>query len=325
MRNALAALAVASIFVSTGPAHSQSSEQLVTLNQNTVGVMADTAGSLGLALNFARALDHENDLRLLPMAGKGPVQTLTDLLTLRGVDAAILPSDALAYAVANQLLEGAPAKVSFIAKLASLDVHVLAGRHIKTLADLEGKRVAAGSTGSGSFIAASLIFPVAGVSIDAVPLADDAAVAALKRGDVEAAVIVAPRPAAALLTLKPRDGLHLIDVPAGGMLAEIYAPAILTAADYPKLLRKGESVETAAAALVVAVFNAPRNSERYYKLKRFTDALFDGLNPEDGQTAGINLAAEVPGWKRYVAAQEWLDARRGTAQAKYSMSIVRED
>ena len=325
MRNALAALAIASMFAGTGPAISQSSGQIATLNQNTVGVMADTAGSLGLALNFARALDHENDLRLLPMAGKGPVQTLTDLLTLRGVDAAILPSDTLAYAVANQLLEGAPARVSFIARLASLDVHVLAGRHIKTLADLEGKRVAAGSTGSGSFIAASLIFPAMGVSIDEVPLADADAIAALKRGDVDAAVIVAPRPAAALLTLKPRDGLHLVGVPASGILADVYAPAILTAADYPKLLRKGESVETAASALVVAVFNAPRNSERYYKLRRFTEALFDSLNPEDGAAAGINLAAEVPGWKRYVAAQEWLDARRGTAQAKYSMTIVRED
>jgi len=321
MRNVLAALAIASIFAGTGPAISQSSEQLVTLNQNTVGVMADTAGSLGLALNFARALDHENDLRLLPMAGKGPVQTLTDLLTLRGVDAAILPSDALAYAVDNQLLEGAPERVSFIARLASLDVHVLAGRNIKTLADLEGKRVAAGSTGSGSFIAASLIFPALGVSIDEVPLADTDAIAALKRGDVDAAVIVAPRPVAALLTLKTRDGLHLVGVPASGILADIYAPAILTATDYPKLLRKGESVETAASALVVAVFNAPRNSERYYKLRRFTEALFDGLNPEDGQAAGINLAAEVPGWNRYVAAQEWLDARRGTAPAKYTMSV----
>ncbi len=321
MRNALAALAIASIFAATGTAHSQSSEQLVTLNQNTVGVMADTAGSLGLALNFARALDHENDLRLLPMAGKGPVQTLTDLLTLRGVDAAILPSDVLAYAVANQLLEGAPQRVSFVARLAGLDVHVLAGRNIKTLADLEGKRVAAGSTGSGSFIAASLIFPAMGVTIDEVPLADADAIAALKHGDVDAAVITGPRPVAALLTLKPRDGLHLVGVTASGFLAEVYAPAILTAADYPKLLRKGESVETASAALVVAVFNAPRNSERYYKLRRFTEALFDSLNPEDGQAAGINLAAEVPGWKRYVAAQEWLDAKRGTAPAKYSMTV----
>jgi TRAP-type uncharacterized transport system substrate-binding protein len=215
--------------------------------------------------------------------------------------------------------------VSYIAKLATLEVHVLARRNIATLADLAGKRVAAGNTGSGAFIAANLIFPAIGVSVDAVPLADDAAIAALKRGDVEAAVIVAPRPAAALLALKPKDGLHLIAVPAGGVLADIYAPAMLTAADYPKLLRKGDSVETAASALVVAVFNAPRNSERYYKLRRFANALFDSLNPEDGQAAGINLAAEVPGWKRYVAAQEWLDARRGTAQAKYSMTIVRED
>ncbi len=325
MRNALAALAIASVFLGTGPAHSQSGDRLNTLNQNTVGVMADTAGSLGLAINFARALDHENDLRLLPIAGKGPVQTLTDVLFLRGVDAVILPSDTLAYAVENQLLEGAPGRVSFIAKLASLDVHVLARGNIKTLADLEGKRVAAGSTGSGSFIAASLIFPAAGITVDEVPLEGAEAIAALKRGDVDAAVIVSPRPAAVLRALKPRDGLHLVSVPAGENLAGIYAPAILSASDYPGLLRKGESVETAASALVLAVFNAPRNSERYYKLRRFTDALFVSLMPEDGAAAGINLAAEVPGWTRYVAAQEWLDARRGTAQAKYSMTIVRED
>ncbi|MGQ0485551.1 MAG: TAXI family TRAP transporter solute-binding subunit [Hyphomicrobiales bacterium] len=325
MRNALGALAIASIFSASIPVYAQSRDQLITLNQNTVGIMADTAGSLGMALNFARALDHENDLRLLPMAGKGPVQTLTDVIYLRGVDAAILPSDTLAYAVNNQLLEGAPARLSFIAKLASLDVHVLARGSVKTLADLAGKRVAAGSTGSGSFIAASLIFPAAGVTIDEVPLEDAEAIAALKRGDVDAVVIVSPRPAALLHVLKQKDGLHLVSVPAGGNLWDFYAPAILSSADYPGLLRRGESVETAASSLVLAVFNAPRNSERYYKLRRFTDALFDSLMPEDGAAAGINLAADVPGWTRYVAAQEWLDARRGTAQAKYSMTIERED
>ncbi len=325
MRNAFVGLAIASIFAASVPVYSQSRDPLISLNQNTVGVMADTAGSLGIALNFARALDHENDLRLLPIAGKGPVQTLTDVIYLRGVDAAILPSDTLAYAVKNQLLEGAPAKVSFIAKLASLDVHVLARGNVKSLADLEGKRVAAGSTGSGSFIAASLIFPAAGVTINEVPFEDAEAIAALKRGDVDAAVILSPRPAALLRALKQNDGLHLVSVAAGGDLSEFYAPAILTSADYPGLLRKGESVETAAASLVLMVFNAPRNSERYYKLRRFTEALFDSLMPEDGAAAGINLAADVPGWTRYVAAQEWLDARRGTAQTKYSMTIMRED
>jgi uncharacterized protein len=125
--------------------------------------------------------------------------------------------------------------------------------------------------------------------------------------------------------LKPKDGLHLVSVPAGGGLSDFYAPAIVSSADYPGLLHKGESVETAASSLLLAVFNAPRNSERYYKLRRFTAALFDSLMPEDGAAAGINLAADVPGWTRYVAAQEWLDARRGTARAKYSMTIVRED
>ena len=325
MRKALAALTIATVFAASGPVYSQSSDRLTTLNQNTIGVMADTAGSLGMALNFARAIDHENDLRLLPIAGKGPVQTLTDVLYLRGVDAAILPSDALAYAVKNQLLEGAVARVSFIAKLASLDVHVLARGDVKSLADLAGKRVAAGSTGSGSFIAASLIFPAAGITIDEVPLEDAEAIAALKRGDVEAVVIVSPRPAALLRALKPKDRLHLVSVPVGGNLPDVYAPAILSSTDYPGLLRKGESVETAASSLVLAVFNAPRNSERYYKLRRFTDALFDSLMPEDGAAAGINLAADVPGWTRYVAAQEWLDARRGTAPAKFSMTIERED
>ena len=46
---------------------------------------------------IARALDHENGLRILPMLGKGAVQSVQDLQDFPVIDAALITTDSLAY------------------------------------------------------------------------------------------------------------------------------------------------------------------------------------------------------------------------------------
>jgi uncharacterized protein len=68
------------------------------------------------------------------------------------------------------------------------------------------------------------------------------------------------------------------------------------------------------------VFAWPPGSERYRKVARFTDAFFGKFQqflqpPRHPKWQEVNLAATVPGWKRFPAAQEWLQRPATLASA----------
>src|SRR6478609_1247871 len=56
--------------------------------------------------------------------------------------------------------------------------------------------------------------------------------------------------------------------------ASASVPAALEAADYPNLIRTGETVSTIAVPAVLAVFNWPKTSDRYRRVSRFVEAYF---------------------------------------------------
>ncbi len=68
-----------------------------------VAIIAGPANGTGvrIASDLSRLLD-ENDLRVFPIVGKGSVQDINDLLTLKAADIAILQSDVAARALAEK-------------------------------------------------------------------------------------------------------------------------------------------------------------------------------------------------------------------------------
>ncbi len=312
MRHAIARLVLASGLIFGALALPMAGQASGGADDGTIGVIADTPELFALLLQIGRGLDHVEGLRLLPIAGKGPIQTLTDLVQLRGVDAALLTSDTLGYAKSNGLLPDIDDKVSFLVRLSGLDVHVIARKGIKSFSDLDGKTIATGSTGSSSFIAAELLTSAAGLSARLFVADGLDAVAAVVGGKADAAILVGRKP---LGPLKQAKGLHLISVTFPGALPESYAPALLSHEDYPQLIAKGQSVETLSASLVVAAFNWKRGSPQYQRTRQFADALFSALQPGGENDANINLAASVPGWRRHVAAEDALKSRAGKLQA----------
>jgi uncharacterized protein len=72
-------------------------------------------------------------------------------------------------------------------------------------------------------------------------------------------------------------------------------------------------VPTIANATVLAVYAWPENTDRYRKVANFVNKFFDNidkfrLTSRHPRWREINLAADVPGWTRFKAAQQWLDA-----------------
>jgi hypothetical protein len=113
--------------------------------------------------------------------------------------------------------------------------------------------------------------------------------------------------------LSGADGLHLVPIPYPNKLYDDYLPATLTHDDYPELIAAGESVNTVAVGAVLIAYNWPKtNVDRYERVQRFVEAFFPKITelqkpPRHVKWREVNLTATLPGWKRFDAAQAWLD------------------
>lgn len=303
MRLALASLAFG-LMIASAPVHAGP--------KTTIGMMADTPANFDVVLRLSSGLDHQGGLRILPIAGKGPLQTLNDLVYLKGIDAALLPSDVLAYARANGLITIANEKLSYLVKLGQLDVHLLASKDINSLQDLAGKRVAIGTSVESSYITGHFLMQAAGIAFEEIPLGGSAAIKAVAEGQADAALLLGVEPLSELSGVKSRN-LHLVSLQAPAEAADVYAPALISHEDYPSLLKKGETIETLSTAVIVAVFEWPRGSPQGNVSAALADGLYRVLQPDDTQSAGINFTAQVPGWQRARVAEDVLKKRAARA------------
>jgi hypothetical protein len=70
---------------------------------------------------------------------------------------------------------------------------------------------------------------------------------------------------------------------------------------------------------VLIAFNWPKtNADRYRRVQRFVEAFFPKIAefarpPRHAKWREVNLAADLPGWTRFEAAQAWLDSRASQA------------
>jgi TRAP-type uncharacterized transport system substrate-binding protein len=268
-----------------------------------------------IAADLAAVLDDGDRMRVLAILSKGSLQNISDIMFLRGVDVGIVQSDALPYARRERLYPNVATMVQYIAKLYDEEVHLLAGRGIERIEDLAGKPVNLDVRGSGTSMTASLLFGSLGIEIQPQHDPQDTALEKLKRGEIAAMVYVAGKPARLFLGAPADAGLHFLPIPLSDALVEAYLPATLAAADYPALVPAGTTVETVAVGAVLAVYAWPQGSERYRKMQRFVESLhakFDRLRvpPRHPKWRDVSLAARVPGWTRFAAAEPAATPRR---------------
>lgn len=288
-----------------------------------VGVAGAGIGGtyLRIAADLANTLNGPG-LRVVPIVGQGSVQNLDDLLHLRGVDAAIVQADALAYVRRERLLPpGTDRLIQYVAKLYDEEVHVVAGPGVRTLDDLRGKTVNADLSRSGSALTTRLLFDALGIPVTFNDEPQDVGIERLKRGEIAAVVRVVGKPAGLFAALPAELGLHLLALPQDDeRLLQTYAPGSLTHADYPNLIAPGQTVDTLAVGAVLAVYAWPQGSVRHRQLTRFVDALFSGFDrlqqpPAHPKWREVSLAARVPGWTRFAPAVEAV-ARAAEAPAR---------
>jgi TRAP transporter TAXI family solute receptor len=286
----------------------------------TIGIMGgEIDGTFMRITTDLTSVLNSNEMRIIPVVGKGSLQNIGDLLHLPGVDLAMVAADALTYAQANNLYPGDLQKVRYICKLYDNDVHVCAGPDIKTLADLQGKPVNIDVEGAGTNLSARAIFKILGITPDFQTNEPTIAQDKLRRGQIAANVYLGGKPIRLFATAPAGTGLHFVPVPSNEALEKVYLPGgQLTHTEYPTLVPEGDVVETIGVGVTLANFGWAPGSVRYRNLVTFVDAFFTKFPellkpPHHPAWHNVNLYAEQPGWVRFPPAEAWLVAHRAGA------------
>ncbi len=315
MKNAFAMFVAALLAVVLSTGVRSEDVRSLKLNQSTVGLLASQPSLSETVLEIANAMDHTDGLRVLPILGRGSLQSINDLLFLRGVDVTLLSSDSLAFVKKHNLYKDETGKLAYLAKLSTLNVVVVARKDIAGVNSLEDMRIATGPANSDEFVAAELIFDALGTKYERIPTTGKNSVAALLDGRIDAAVFVGAPSYRLLNSIKANSGLHVLPLSLPESLAETYSPAILESSDFPNLIAEGTAVETVAAALILAVFDWPDRSERFYKLKKFNKALLSTYLAARTAEQNTNFSATVPGWKQYLTAKDLMGTTKPPQQS----------
>lgn len=200
------------------------------------------------------------------------------------------------------------------------EVHILARKQIRSFADLQGKRVATGTKGSGNWLTLANLLHTMGVKpservTDLKPL--DALIAVLE-GKIDAMIYVSGKPVSLFEKLQqlrenPRfsrliQEVHFVPLREPEMLKSYYVPSEIGPSDYPWL---SATVPTIAVKALLVSFDFSRQNTPYYQnrcksLKTMAQAIRENL-PDLRQNGhekwrSVDLNASVGQWQRDVCA-----------------------
>ena len=158
------------------------------LNANTLTIMTGTiAGTyVQFGADLASALDDGDNLRVLAIIGRGSVQGVADILFLKGVDLGIVRSDTLDYLEKKGYANNIKKQFTFITKLYNEEMHVLAPKSVNSMAELEGKTVAADLPNGGTFVTSAIVFERLGIHANFAYIEQRLAFERLKKGETDA-------------------------------------------------------------------------------------------------------------------------------------------
>jgi TRAP transporter TAXI family solute receptor len=284
------------------------------LNANTVTLLTGTIGGtyVQFGADLASVLDDDGKLRVLPIVGRGSVQSAADILFLKGVDLGIVRADTLDYLERKGFASGIKKQFTYVTKLYNEEMQIIAPKTTKSLDDLEGKTVSVDLPNGGTFVTALTIFERLGIKANFVYVEQRIAMEKLKKGEIDAVVVVGGKPYLSVTTFNNDGRFHLAAVYYSKPLQNDYLPATLSSKDYPNLIAEGETVDTIAVPAVLAAYNWPPSSERSRKLALFVDAFFKKFATLQGppfhpKWKEVSLPAPLSGWNRLPLAQQWLD------------------
>lgn len=282
------------------------------MNAWTVGLAGGLleGAPLRLAAEIARVVDDGPNLHVLPIVTRGATENMNSLLYLRGVDTAIINSDALEeYKIQVPQIQR---QITYLLNLFPSELHIFVRPEIESLQDLAGKKVNFNTQGTAAAYSGPLIFSRLGINAEKTFIPHQVALEQMRKGEMAAVVFITSKPVDAFVRGRWEPGFKFLPVKYESKFEDYYLPAVLEAGEYPGLIKPGERVSTIAVPTALVAFNWPAQTNRYQRVARFVDILFTRIDKLqapgfDQKWKSINLAATVPGLSRFAAAQHWLD------------------
>ena len=285
------------------------------LNANTVTLITGTIGGtyVQFGADLASVLDDGNKLRVLPIVGRGSVQSVADILFLQGVDIGIVRADTLDYLERKGFAKDIKKQFTYVTKLYNEEMQIIASKSVQSLRDLEGKTVSVDLPNGSTFVTVLTVADRLGIKANWVYIEQRIAMEKLKAGEVDAVIVVGGKPYKSVSGFGNDGRFHLVKVDYEKPLQGDYLPATLTTKDYPNLIAEGEKVDTIAVPALLAAYNWAPNTDRYRKLTQFVDAFFTKFPtfqnpPFHPKWKEVSLSAPLAGWNRFPYAQQWLDS-----------------
>jgi TRAP transporter TAXI family solute receptor len=296
------------------------------LNANTVTIITGTIGGtyVQFGADLSSVLDDGNKLRILPIVGRGSVQSIADILFLQGVDVGVVRADSLDYLERKGFARDIRKQLTYVTKLYNEEMQVIAPLAVRNLRDLDGKRVSVDLPDGSTFVTALAVFERLGLNAaNFAYIEQRIAMEKLKKGELDAVIVVGGKPYKSVSNFVNDGRYHLVTVDYDRPLQNDYLPATLTSKDYPNLIADGDKVDTIAVPAVLAAYNWAPNTDRYRKLTLFVDAFFTKFPtfqnpPFHPKWKEVSLAAPLQGWQRLPYAKTWLEEHGVAATAARS-------
>lgn len=229
-----------------------------------------TGGPNGTYIQIGRDLSREMarcGLTLNVQESAGSLENFLGVRKRRNTQFGIVQSDVLeylqTYASEDQSIARAIFGVRIAAPLYNEEVHILAKRELNGLADLNDKRVAVGVEDSGTFLTASLVLDLAGVSpSERLTINAGESMEALRAGEIDAFFYVAGAPAK-LFQSSDIDAskFHLLPIK-DETLNAVYVPASLPAGTYPF---QEDAIDVIAVKAVLMTFEYTPSRNGYHQ------------------------------------------------------------
>src|ERR1700729_1678631 len=174
------------------------------LNANTVTLISGTIGGtyVQFGADLASVLDDGNKLRVLPIVGRGSVQSVADILFLQGVDLGIVRADTLDYLEKKGFAKDIKKQFTYVTKLYNEEMHVIASKSVHNLRELDGKTISVDLPNGGTFVTALTVFERLGMKPNVLYIEQRIAMEKLKTGEIDAVMVCGGKP------YKPAGGVR---------------------------------------------------------------------------------------------------------------------
>lgn len=268
-----------------------------------MGIM--TGGLQGTYYQFGlnlKELMKNNGIDLTVLKSNGSVSNVYAVYKRPGTQMGIVQSDVLAFVAkveTDPVLKKIATKMRMVFPLYNEEIHLVGNKEITSFDELQGKNVAIGKEGSGTYLTAKLLFKVSGIQparMINVGAAD--ALTKLKEGKVDAMFYVAGYPVKLFTEqISDSDNLHVVPIE-NKAIVDFYPESEIPGSTYSW---QTEPVNSVAVKSVLVSYNF-RNTQ-CKNVGRFGVALKNNLEwlKKNGHPKwkSVDLDYPLKGWEQY--------------------------